>query len=203
MLRSCYIANVCEAGVDEAGRGPLAGDVFAAAVVLPNDFHNEELNDSKQLTEQQRLRLRPIIEEKAVGWYVARASVEEIDRLNILNATILAMHRALDGLNLELEHIIVDGNRFKPYLSKNGMAVPHLTIVKGDATYLSIAAASVLAKTYRDEYMSNLHQQFPAYNWLKNKGYGTKEHINAIKQHGLTHLHRHTFCKHFTDRQTV
>ena len=197
MLRSCYISHINEAGVDEAGRGPLAGDVFAAAVILPPDFKDEELNDSKQLTEKQRLRLRQTIEHYAIKWAVATAGVEEIDKMNILNATILAMHRALDKLSLCPQHIIVDGNRFKPYLDQNGMAVPHLTIVKGDATFLSIAAASVLAKTYRDDYMIKMHEQYPQYNWLKNKGYGTKEHIAAIQKYGLTPIHRHTFCNHF------
>lgn len=177
-----------EAGCDEAGRGCLAGPVFAAAVILPDDFSNELLNDSKQLSEQQRARLRPIIEREAIAWAVAQVDNREIDNINILNASILAMHRALDALQVRPEHIIVDGNRFKPYGE-----TPYLCIVKGDGKYMSIAAASILAKTHRDEYMDNLHKQYPAYNWQKNKGYPTRDHRNAIATYGPTPYHRMSF----------
>ena len=194
MLKSCYIQGVTEAGCDEAGRGPLAGSVFAAAVILPPDFQNELLNDSKQLTEAQRDLLRPVIEESALAWAVAEVTAEEIDQINILNASILAMHRALDKLTIKPEHIIVDGNRFKPYIPQGeAMAIPHQTVVKGDGKYMSIAAASVLAKTYRDAYMRRLHKEFPVYGWDKNMGYPTLEHRQAIKQFGLTPYHRKTF----------
>lgn len=194
MLLPCCIQSVMEAGVDEAGRGPLAGDVFAAAVIIPPDFCLEGLNDSKQLSERQRELMRPQIEQQAVAWAVAQATVEEIDRLNILNAAILAMHRAIAQLPTEPEHLIVDGNRFKPYVSqKTGMSVPYTTIVKGDAKYMSIAAASVLAKTHRDEYMLRLHEQYPMYDWDKNMGYPTPQHKRAIKQFGLSPYHRKTF----------
>lgn len=177
-----------EAGCDEAGRGCLAGPVVAAAVILPDGFSNELLNDSKQLSEKQRAQLRPLIEREALAWAVAFADNHEIDRINILNASILAMHRALDQLSVRPEHIIVDGNRFKKYGE-----IPHLCIVKGDGKYMSIAAASVLAKTHRDEYMENLHQQFPVYNWKKNKGYPTREHRQGIEQFGTTDYHRLSF----------
>lgn len=194
MLKNCYISGVLEAGTDEAGRGPLAGSVFAAAVILPPDFECELLNDSKQLTEHQRYALRPLIEENALAWAVAETTAEEIDKINILNASILAMHRALSKLNPQPEHIIVDGNRFKPYLGADGMfAIPHQTIVKGDAKYMSIAAASVLAKTYRDDYMTALAQEFPQYGWEVNKGYPTPQHIAALKQFGPTIYHRKSF----------
>jgi len=177
-----------EAGCDEAGRGCLAGPVCAAAVILPQDFHNDLLNDSKQLTEHQRDTLRPIIEREALAWAVAMVSAEEIDSLNILRASITAMHRALDALSLTPEHILVDGNRFYRYRD-----IPHTTIVKGDGKYMSIAAASVLAKTHRDELMRTLHEQFPQYDWLKNKGYPTAAHRAAIAQYGITPYHRRTF----------
>jgi len=177
-----------EAGCDEAGRGCLAGPVCAAAVILPQDFHNDLLNDSKQLTEHQRDTLRPIIEREALAWAVAMVSAEEIDTLNILRASITAMHRALDALSLTPEHILVDGNRFYRYRD-----IPHTTIVKGDGKYMSIAAASVLAKTHRDELMRTLHEQFPQYDWLKNKGYPTAAHRAAIAQYGITPYHRRTF----------
>ena len=197
MLEPYYIQGVVEAGCDEAGRGPLAGDVFAAAVVWGNtkdDDMSALLNDSKQLTDKQRYALRPYIEQNAVAWAVARATVEEIDRLNILNAAILAMHRALDRLQVTVGHIIVDGNRFKPYISaETGMAVPHRTIVKGDGKYMSIAAASILAKTYRDDYMLDLHKEFPLYGWDDNKGYPTREHYEAIARYGVTPYHRKSF----------
>lgn len=177
-----------EAGCDEAGRGCLAGPVFAAAVILPDGFSNELLNDSKQLTERQRAALRPVIEREALAWAVAAVDNREIDSLNILNASILAMHRALDGLAMRPDYVIVDGNRFKPYGN-----VPHSCIVKGDGKYMSIAAASVLAKTHRDEFMEQLHERFPVYNWRKNKGYPTREHREGIRQYGITAYHRTSF----------
>ncbi len=180
--------GVCEAGCDEAGRGCLAGSVYAAAVILPHDFVCKELNDSKQLTERQRYALRPIIEQKAVAWAVGVVSAQEIDEINILNASFLAMHRAIDALKVKPEHLIIDGNRFKPYKD-----IPHRTVVKGDGKYLSIAAASVLAKTYRDDYMNALHEEFPNYGWDKNKGYPTKQHRMAIEQYGVTPYHRMSY----------
>ena len=191
MLLPYMIKGVLEAGCDEAGRGCLCGSVFAAAVILPPDFQNELLNDSKQLTEQQRYALRPIIEQSAVAWAVAEVTAEEIDHINILNASILAMHRALEQLTTVPQHILVDGNRFKPY-----QFIPYRTVVHGDATYMSIAAASVLAKTYRDDYMMMLHQEYPQYGWNQNKGYPTAQHRRAILQYGLSPYHRTTF--HFT-----
>ena len=188
MLKLKYKECIWEAGCDEAGRGCLAGPVFAAAVILPDNFHNELLNDSKQLTEKQRDYLRPIIEQQALTWAVASMDNQEIDQINILNASIAAMHKALDGLSLLPQHIIIDGNRFKAY--KN---IPHLCIVKGDAKYMSIAAASVLAKTHRDEYMETLDKLFPVYNWKQNKGYPTQEHRDKIKQYGITDFHRKSF----------
>lgn len=180
--------GLLEAGCDEAGRGCLAGDVFAAAVILPHDFKNELLDDSKKLNERQRYMLREIIEKEAVCWSVGVATHEEIDRINILNASILAMHRALEGLTPQPQHIIVDGNRFKPYKS-----VPVKTVVKGDGKYMSIAAASILAKTYRDDYMNWLSDEYPQYGWNRNKGYPTKEHKNAIQEYGITPYHRLSF----------
>lgn len=188
MLKLKYKECIWEAGCDEAGRGCLAGPVFAAAVILPDNFHNELLNDSKQLTEKQRDYLRPIIEQQALAWAVASMDNQEIDQINILNASIAAMHKALDGLSLLPQHIIIDGNRFKAY--KN---IPHLCIVKGDTKYMSIAAASVLAKTHRDEYMETLDKLFPVYNWKQNKGYPTQEHRDKIKQYGITDFHRKSF----------
>lgn len=188
MLEKKYKSSAIEAGCDEAGRGCLAGPVFAAAVILPDDFSNELLNDSKQLSEKQREKLRPIIEREALAWAVASVNNHEIDQINILNASILAMHRALDQLHISPEHIIIDGNRFKQYKD-----IPHLCIVKGDGKYMSIAAASVLAKTHRDEYMENLHEKFPVYNWKKNKGYPTKEHRLGIETDGITEFHRTSF----------
>ena len=192
MLASSYYKGVVEAGCDEAGRGCLAGSVFAAAVILPQDYQNELLNDSKQLTEKRRYQLRDVIERDAVAWAVGIVTPEEIDRINILNASILAMHRALDQLKVRPEAIIVDGNRFKPYYER-GERIPHTTIVKGDGKYLSIAAASILAKTYRDDYMNQLAQEYPQYDWLSNKGYPTKKHREAIRQYGTTPYHRMTF----------
>lgn len=188
MLASHYYEEKIEAGCDEAGRGCLAGSVFAAAVILPEDYHNELLNDSKQLTEKKRYQLREIIEHDAVAWAVGVVTPDEIDKINILNASILAMHRALDQLKVRPEAIIVDGNRFKPYYK-----LPHTTIVKGDGKYLSIAAASILAKTYRDDYMNRLAEEYPQYDWLSNKGYPTKKHREAIRQYGITPYHRKTF----------
>lgn len=188
MLQSFLIPNVLECGCDEAGRGCLAGSVFAAAVILPPDFTNEELNDSKQLTEAQRYRLRPIIEQAATAWGIGEVTAQEIDEINILNASILAMHRAISQLKIQPEHIIVDGNRFKPY-----KFIPYRTIVKGDAKFLSIAAASVLAKTYRDDYMQQLHKEFPMYHWNENKGYPTKQHRMAIRQYGSCAYHRMSY----------
>ena len=177
-----------EAGCDEAGRGCLAGSVYAAAVILPENYQNELLNDSKQLTEKRRYQLREIIEKDAVAWAVGIVTPDEIDRINILNASILAMHRALDQLVVRPEAVIVDGNRFKPYQS-----LPHTTIVKGDGKYLSIAAASILAKTYRDDYMNRLAEEYPQYDWFSNKGYPTKKHRDAIRQFGITPYHRKSY----------
>ena len=202
MLEASYIKGVIEAGCDEAGRGPLAGSVFAAAVVLDpdiitNQLHThwlEMLNDSKQLTEKERIFLRPLIEQYAMAWAVVEVTVEEIDQINILNASILGMQRALDRLTIRPQHIIVDGNKWKPYIPKGEvMEIPACTIVKGDGKYLSIAAASVLAKTYRDEYMLRLHEQYPQYHWDTNMGYPTQAHYEAIRKYGITPYHRKTF----------
>lgn len=205
-LESHYYKGMVEAGCDEAGRGCLAGSVFAAAVILPDDYQNEKLNDSKQLTAHQRKLLRDVIERDAVAWAVGIVTPEEIDRINILNASILAMHRALDQLAVRPQAVIVDGNRFKPYYppmpptvpfdsvkGRQGSPLPHTTIVKGDGKYLSIAAASILAKTYRDEYMEQLALEYPQYDWASNKGYPTKKHREAIRTYGITPLHRKTF----------
>ena len=188
MLRNNYYEGMVEAGCDEAGRGCLAGSVYAAAVILPPDYHNELLNDSKQLTEKRRYALREAIQRDAVAWAVGVVTPEEIDNINILNASILAMHRALDQLAVRPEAVIVDGNRFKPY-----GGLPYSTIVKGDGKYLSIAAASILAKTYRDDYMVKLAEEYPQYDWKGNKGYPTKKHRDAIRQFGTTPYHRRTF----------
>jgi ribonuclease HII len=188
MLLPYLNKDLIEAGCDEAGRGCLAGSVFAAAVILPVDFHNELLNDSKQLTEKQRYALREVVEKEAIAWAVGIVTSEEIDKINILNASILAMHRAVDQLTVIPQHLIIDGNRFKKYNE-----IPHTTVVKGDGKYLSIAAASILAKTYRDDYMNRLHQEFPVYDWDHNKGYPTKKHRAGIAQHGTTPYHRMTF----------
>ena len=189
MLATIYNKEgLLEAGCDEAGRGCLAGSVFAAAVIFPPDYSNSELNDSKQLTARKRYALRDIICRDALAWAVASVEPEEIDRINILNASILAMHRALDRLTLRPGYVIVDGNRFKPYGE-----VPHTTIVKGDGKYLSIAAASILAKTCRDDYMLRLHEQYPWYGWDRNAGYPTKLHREGILSHGLTPYHRRSF----------
>jgi len=180
--------GVIEAGCDEAGRGCLAGPVFAAAVILPQDFYSELLDDSKKLTEKQRYELRPIIEKEAIAWAIGVYDHIEIDKVNILNASIFSMHRALDQLSVRPEHIIVDGNRFKPY--KN---IPYTTVVKGDGKYLSIAAASVLAKTYRDDFMVALNEKYPEYGWSQNKGYPTAFHRKALSEFGITPFHRKSF----------
>ena len=202
MLENHYYEGKIEAGCDEAGRGCLAGSVYAAAVILPEDYQNDLLNDSKQLTERRRYQLREIIQRDAVAWAVGIVTPEEIDKINILNASILAMHRALDQLQVRPEAIIVDGNRFKPYYppefpapSRGGArgGVPYTTIVKGDGKYLSIAAASILAKTYRDDYMNRLAEEYPQYDWRSNKGYPTKKHRDAIRQFGITPYHRRSY----------
>ncbi|MBR0309877.1 MAG: ribonuclease HII [Paludibacteraceae bacterium] len=194
MLLPYMIPGIAEAGCDEAGRGPLAGSVFAAAVILPQDFRCETLNDSKQLTEHQRYALREVIEREALAWAVAEVTAEEIDRINILQASILGMHRALAQLKIVPEHILVDGNKWKPYIPDGDLLeIPARTVVKGDATYMSIAAASVLAKTYRDDYMLRLHGEYPMYHWDDNKGYPTPAHYEAIRQYGITPYHRKTF----------
>lgn len=188
MLKSAYYTDKVEAGCDEAGRGCLAGSVYAAAVILPPNYENELLNDSKQLSERKRYLLRSIIENDAVAWAVGVVTAEEINKINILNASILAMHRALDALKVQPEAIIVDGNRFKPYND-----VPYTTIVKGDGKYLSIAAASILAKTYRDDYMKTIAEEYPQYDWKSNKGYPTNKHRAAIKKYGISPYHRKSF----------
>jgi len=188
VLKSCYKKGSLEAGCDEAGRGCLAGPVFAAAVILPEDFSNPMMNDSKLINEKVRYSLRTEIQKEAIAWSVAWVSNEEIDRLNILRASIMAMHKALDKLNRCPQNIIVDGNRFYSYRS-----IPHTCIVNGDGSYMSIAAASVLAKTYRDDYMIELHKDFTEYRWNANKGYATKYHREAIREFGLTTHHRRSF----------
>ena len=203
MLASHYYQGKIEAGCDEAGRGCLAGSVYAAAVIFPEDYQNEELNDSKQLTDRKRHELRAIIERDAIAWAVGIVTPEEIDKINILNASFLAMHRALDQLKVRPEAIIVDGNRFRPYVDRSRTAVdavqnapsplPHTCIVKGDGKYLSIAAASILAKTYRDDYMDELAEQYPQYDWKSNKGYPTRKHRDAIRQYGVTPYHRMSY----------
>lgn len=198
MLLPYYIAGVLEAGCDEAGRGPLAGSVFAAAVILdPKHLDEPEwnvLNDSKQLTEKQRTELRPFIEQHALAWAVAEVTAEEIDKINILNASILGMQRALGKLSVQPQHIIVDGNKWKPYVPDGSLLeIPANTVVKGDGKYLSIAAASILAKTYRDEYMLRLHEEYPMYHWDNNKGYPTAAHYAAIKEYGISPYHRKSF----------
>ena len=188
MLKSCYNAEAVEAGLDEVGRGCLAGPVVAAAVILPRDYTHPILNDSKQLTRLQREILRTDIKRDALAWAVAEVSHEDIDRINILKASFLAMHRAVDALLIKPEHLLVDGNRFVPY-----PMIPHTCIIKGDAHYLSIAAASVLAKTYRDDLMEELGREFPAYGWAKNVGYPTPIHRAAIREFGPTKYHRMSF----------
>lgn len=188
MLRPYLNPDLIEAGCDEAGRGCLAGAVYAAAVILPQNFRNELLNDSKQLSKRQRYALKEVIVREAVAWAIGIVSPVEIDQINILNASILAMHRAIDGLSVRPQHLLIDGNRFKEYRD-----LPHTTIIKGDGKYLSIAAASILAKTYRDDYMNRIHEEYPSYGWDRNKGYPTKEHRSAIATHGITPYHRLTF----------
>lgn len=188
MLQQYLNPDLIEAGCDEAGRGCLAGPVFAAAVILPKDFNNELLNDSKQLNEKQRYLLRPIIEREALAWAVGIVDNHEIDRINILRASIEAMHRAVRQLSIRPEHLLIDGNRFYPFEN-----IPHTTIVKGDGKMMSIAAASILAKTYRDDFMVQIDSEFPDYNWKVNKGYPTKDHRAAIAAHGVTPYHRMSF----------
>lgn len=188
MLKPFYQDALIEAGCDEAGRGCLAGAVYAAAVILPKDYQNDLLNDSKQLTEKQRYALREQIQRDAIAWAVGVVDEKEIDQINILRASILAMHRAVEQLKVQPGYLIIDGNRFMPYKK-----LPYSTIVKGDGKYLSIAAASILAKTYRDDYMNRLHEEYPYYDWKKNKGYPTKKHREGIKLHGASPYHRITF----------
>ena len=188
MLLPYLHPDLIEAGCDEAGRGCLAGAVYAAAVILPKDYQNPRLNDSKQLTEKQRYALRQEVERDALAWAVGIVSPEEIDQINILNASILAMHRAVEGLKRRPEHLLIDGNRFKPF-----QEIPYTTMVKGDGKYLAIAAASILAKTYRDDYMNALATEYPAYDWQSNKGYPTAKHRAAIASHGITPYHRKSF----------
>ncbi|WP_103072506.1 ribonuclease HII [Aquimarina sediminis] len=180
--------NILECGTDEAGRGCLAGPVTAAAILLPDDFNNTVLNDSKQLSETKRNLLRPLLEDSCLAYGVTHVFMDEIDKVNILNASILAMQRSIAQLKPQPKHIIVDGNRFKPYND-----IPFTCVIKGDGKYLNIAAASVLAKTYRDEYMEKIHEEFPMYNWKKNKGYPTTEHRDAIRKYGVTKYHRKSF----------
>lgn len=188
MLASHFYEDLIEAGCDEAGRGCLAGSVYAGAVIFPPDYTNDELNDSKQLSEKRRNALREVIKRDALAWGVGIVTPEEIDRINILKASILAMHRALDALSLRPQAVIVDGNRFKPYCG-----LPYTTIVKGDAKYLSIAAASILAKTCRDDYMAELAREYPQYDWQGNKGYPTARHRDAIRRYGITPYHRRSY----------
>ena len=188
MLATHFQKKLLEAGCDEAGRGCYAGPVFAAAVILPKNFHHPLLNDSKQVTEKNRNLLRPIIEANALAWAVARVEAEEIDRINILKASFLAMHKAIDALAQTPGLLLIDGNRFSPYFG-----IPHHCIIKGDGKFASIAAASILAKTHRDSYMENLDREFPVYKWIKNKGYGTKDHRDAIAIHGLCEHHRKSY----------
>ncbi len=188
MLKKSFSKLLYECGTDEAGRGCLAGPVTAAAVILPKNFRNKLINDSKQLTEVHRDKLRPVIEKKAVCFSVQHIYMEEIDQINILNASILAMHKCIENLDPAPEFILVDGNRFKPFPS-----IPHECVIKGDGKFLAIAAASILAKTYRDEYMKKIHEEYPMYNWKQNKGYPTIEHREAIKKYGTTRYHRQSF----------
>ena len=188
MLKKYFNKNVVEAGCDEAGRGCLAGPVYAAAVILPKDFRNKLLNDSKQLSDTQRYELRPLIEQEALAWAVGIVDHNEIDEINILNASFLAMHRALDQLKVTPELLLIDGNRFNPYKK-----IAHQCIIEGDAKYMSIAAASILAKTYRDDHMMKMAKKFPYYGWETNMGYATKKHRNAIKEHGPSEIHRMSF----------
>lgn len=210
MLLNHYYEGLIEAGCDEAGRGCLAGAVYAAAVILPPDYHNADLNDSKQLTEKKRYMLREQIERDAVSWAVGIVTPEEIDKINILQASFLAMHRAIDQLIPCPEALIIDGNRFTPYhpiigdgTSRAEAALPHTTIVKGDGKYLAIAAASILAKTYRDDYMNRLAEEYPQYDWRSNKGYPTKKHRQAIREYGVTPYHRLSYNLTGTEELTL
>lgn len=198
MLKKKHTEHLLEAGCDEAGRGCLSGSVFAAAVVLPSDFENEILNDSKQLNERQRYLLRDIIIDKAVAWAVGEVLAEEIDKINILKASFLAMHRAIEQLKVQPEYLLIDGNRFTPYSN-----IPHTCIVKGDSIYQSIAAASILAKTFRDDYMNKIDSEFPCYEWRKNKGYPTKKHRQAIVEYGTCVYHRQSFNLLGGDKQLL
>lgn len=188
MLEAYYTKDVIEAGCDEAGRGCLAGPVFAAAVILPPDFKSELLNDSKQLSEKNRYALRPLIEQEAIAWGIGVVTAPEIDAINILKASFLAMHRAIEQLKVQPQALLIDGNRFNPYKE-----IPFTCMVKGDGRFLSIAAASILAKTYRDDYMLQLAEEYPSYGWQQNKGYPTRAHREAISKHGITPYHRKTF----------
>lgn len=188
MLLPCLHKGVIEAGCDEAGRGCLAGSVYAAAVILPDNYRNELLDDSKKLTERQRYALREVIERDALVWAVGVVTPEEIDKINILNASFLAMHRAIDQLSVRPQHLLIDGNRFNPYPD-----IPHTTVVKGDGKFLSIAAASILAKTYRDDYMNRLAEEYPVYDWKSNKGYPTRKHREAIARYGVSPYHRMSY----------
>ena len=188
MLEAYYTKDVIEAGCDEAGRGCLAGPVFAAAVILPPDFKSELLNDSKQLSEKNRYALRPLIEQEAIAWGIGVVTASEIDAINILKASFLAMHRAIEQLKVQPQALLIDGNRFTPYKE-----IPFTCMVKGDGRFLSIAAASILAKTYRDDYMLQLAEEYPSYGWQQNKGYPTRAHREAISKHGITPYHRKTF----------
>lgn len=188
MLEAYYTKDVIEAGCDEAGRGCLAGPVFAAAVILPPDFKSELLNDSKQLSEKNRYALRPLIEQEAIAWGIGVVTAPEIDAINILKASFLAMHRAIEQLKVQPQALLIDGNRFTPYKD-----IPFTCMVKGDGRFLSIAAASILAKTYRDDYMLQLAEEYPSYGWQQNKGYPTRAHREAISKHGITPYHRKTF----------
>lgn len=210
MLLNHYYEGLIEAGCDEAGRGCLAGAVYAAAVILPPDYHNADLNDSKQLTEKKRYMLREQIERDAVSWAVGIVTPEEIDKINILQASFLAMHRAIDQLTPCPEALIIDGNRFTPYhpiigggTSRAEAALPHTTIVKGDGKFLAIAAASILAKTYRDDYMNRLAEEYPQYDWRSNKGYPTKKHRQAIREYGVTPYHRLSYNLTGTEELTL
>lgn len=194
MLKSEYNSKILEAGCDEAGRGCLSGPVYAAAVILPKNYQNEILNDSKQINEKTRYQLREQIEKDALAYAVGVVDNIEIDKINILNASFLAMHRAIDKLNIKPEFLLIDGNRFNPYKD-----IKHLCIIKGDSIYMSIAAASILAKTYRDDYMQKIHEEFSNYDWHKNKGYPTKSHREAIAQYGITKYHRLSY--RLTDNQ--
>lgn len=197
MLKKYFDKLLIEAGCDEAGRGCLAGPVYAAAVIFPKKFKNSLIDDSKKLNDSERKLLRVIIEEEAVSWAIGIATVEEIDEINILNASFLAMHRAIDSLKTTPQSLLIDGNRFNKYKK-----IPHTCIIEGDGKYMSIAAASILAKTYRDDYMDELHNQFPIYDWLNNKAYATPKHREAIKEYGITDHHRKSF-RQFTEQEEL